>query len=379
VDGSGVSPEAANAGTGAARGALTNAASQELQTGKIDPKGVVEGGLTGGATSFIPAIDTSSALTADQSAQFLGTSGGDFSATTAPAGTATSGLQDVSNVYQATPVSADTVDPNSPDYYSNDPSNTALVNYGGTLQDPTSFQAPSLPAPAQGDLVGAAASAGGADASGSAASVATEPGILDKAGSAIGNAASGIGNYLSKPGNAATAGLLGLSALRGLTPAPVTPAAKQLNSQAGTANAFAQPILANGGAPTPAQLQTIQDQFSQQLQQGTEAILQTAANSGQGGANSMVVQQQIAQLKQQLTTQMEAAIQAQTTANVNAALSALTGSNQALSQVANAQMGSNQQNNQLASGIAQNTLLLSTLARQQSGTPTAAATDTSGS
>lgn len=104
--------------------------------------------------------------------------------------------------------------------------------------------------------------------------------------------------------------------------------------------------LTNNGLPSAAQIQAIDSRITLQRQQGREAILQSAANSGMGGADSMVVQDKFQALDLKLEAMREQEIQQVTQQNIATALSelGLIEGNQLA--IANMQIASNQQSQQ---------------------------------
>ncbi|MEX3922689.1 hypothetical protein AB4Y36_01500 [Paraburkholderia sp. BR10936] len=203
------------------------------------------------------------------------------------------------------------------------------------------------------DTSGATSGTGGISAAqGGGLAGSTTSGVPQAAGEAA--QAAGVGNapqasFLDKaldfvvnnPGKALQYGLLAKNALT--LPEALSRANTAAGTLQGNANAganFGNTGLSNGGALSAAQMQALQDQYTQQLQQGTASILQNAVNAGQD-PNSSIVQQRVQALQQQLTTQLEQAQLQIQQSNVSQALAALGVSNQAAGQVAGQQYAQN--------------------------------------
>lgn len=190
-------------------------------------------------------------------------------------------------------------------------------------------------------------------------------------------ASSGGGGYLDQASqllkklglSPASAGLLGVSAIQGLTK-PKTPAAANSLSGSATQGAQqAQSVIQSGGQASPAwtsQKSSIDATIDQQLQQQTQAILQQAQNSGQG-ADSQVTVQQINKLKTQLETQRQTLYSQAQGQNVQAALQQLGISDQALSGVAAAQYKASQDARSSAGQTAALALQLQALSGRNTG------------
>lgn len=159
---------------------------------------------------------------------------------------------------------------------------------------------------------------------------------------------------LKTPKGALGAGLLA-SNLYGLLNRPSLPgAAKTALGAAGPAVAQAQSVIQTGGMGSPiwtAQKSAIDAQIDQQIQNMTAAIQQSAANSGMGGSNSGIVQEQIASMTAQLNTERVKLYDQALQQNVNNAIAELTGANQTLMSVANLQLQEDQYAQQLARDI----------------------------
>jgi len=119
-------------------------------------------------------------------------------------------------------------------------------------------------------------------------------------------------------GTALTAG-----SLLGSHPSGVPPQATNTVNNNGPLQNQARDTLTNNGAPTNDQIAVIDATIEQQRRMGTEAILQAAANSGQGDKNSMVVQDKIRSFNEQLATMRMTMIQQQSEQNVLVALKEL--------------------------------------------------------
>src|SRR6202034_565189 len=115
-------------------------------------------------------------------------------------------------------------------------------------------------------------------------------------------------NYFSSPKNDASAGLLGLSLKNALSKPKLPGALSTAEGNAGTASQGALSTIQSGGTATPewsSQKASIDATINQQIQQQTQAIMQAAASSGEGGKNSGIVQQQIAQMTQNANVQRQ--------------------------------------------------------------------------
>lgn len=162
------------------------------------------------------------------------------------------------------------------------------------------------------------------------------------------------GQYLMSPKGALTALGTGASLYSLLNRAQLPGYAKQAGAAAGPASAQAQTMLASGGQGSPLwgqQKSAIDAQIDQQIQNFSRAVQQNAQNSGQGGANSMVVQSQIAEVTKQLEAQRQSMYMAAQQQNVNNAVAELTGANQTLMALANLQFQEDQQAQQLARNV----------------------------
>lgn len=189
------------------------------------------------------------------------------------------------------------------------------------------------------------------------------PGVMDNVNAA-----------LKKVGlNPATAGLLGISGIQALTKPKTPQASRTLEGTSTTGSQQAQAVIQSGGQSSPAwdsQKQSIDATIDQQIQQQSQAILQQAQNSGQG-ADSQVTVQQINKLKTQLEAQRQTLYAQAQGQNVQAALSQLGISDQALSGVAAAQYKASQDARSSAANTAQMALMLQALSRGSgSQTPT---------
>lgn len=189
--------------------------------------------------------------------------------------------------------------------------------------------------------------------------------------STLGNIGSGLLQWAGK--NPATALQLGMAAY-GATQKPQLPAAlKSLNATSLANIQSAQGVINSGGTSSPnwaSQKASIDSSIDEQVKQATQALLQRAANSGLD-PNSMVVQQQIAQLNQQATTQKQGLYQQAQQQNVSEAMSLLSGGSQALASIGQAQMQEDQQAQQLIAQLAGGAL--NTYAKQGQSVATAGA------
>jgi hypothetical protein len=179
------------------------------------------------------------------------------------------------------------------------------------------------------------------------------------------SAGSDIESWLANPKNAATAGLLGLSLKSALTRPKLPNADTTASNAATTAVEGATSVIQSGGTATPewaSQKASIDATINQQIQQQTEAIQQAAASSGEGTANSGIVQQQIAQMTQNANVQRQNLYAQAQSQNVSAALSELSGGDSVLTSIGNTQLQQSEEAQQLAAQTAELALLL------QSGT-----------
>jgi hypothetical protein len=160
-----------------------------------------------------------------------------------------------------------------------------------------------------------------------------------------------------------TAALLGISGIQALQKPKQTSADKSLETNSTPAAQQATSVISSGGTATPAwatQKDSIDADIDQQIKDQTQAIIQQAVNAGQG-ADSMVVKQQVNQLKEKLEAQRQTLYAQQQQKNVQAALSELGISNQALSSVSANQFNNSQQAKQQAAQTASTALLLQAL------------------
>ena len=171
-------------------------------------------------------------------------------------------------------------------------------------------------------------------------------------------------DWLLKPKNALSAGMLGVSGIEALTRPKLPSAAATALGAAGPAVQQAQNVIASGGTATPvwtAQKASIDAQIDQEIKQQTEAIMQAAASSGEGNQNSGIVQQQIAQMTDNANVQRQQLYAQAQQQNVNNAVAELTGGNQTLSAIANMQLAQQEQAQQAARQTAQLALQLEQL------------------
>jgi hypothetical protein len=163
-------------------------------------------------------------------------------------------------------------------------------------------------------------------------------------------------DYLKTPKGALTAGMLGMSGLSALSKPKLPGAAQQAAGLAGPAAAQAQGIISSGGYSAPGwqqQKASIDAQVNQEIADATRAMQQNAQNAGMGGANSDVVQQQIASIKDRAETQRQMLYAQALQQNVNNAVAELTGADQTLMGVAELQYQQSAQARTLAAQLAQ--------------------------
>ena len=182
-------------------------------------------------------------------------------------------------------------------------------------------------------------------------------------GDQVGDKASELGKWLSNPKNAATAGLLGLSAKNALTQPGLPGADKAAQANAAALSAQALPVVQSGGTATPewaSQKASIDATVDDEIKQQTQAIMQAAASSGEGGQNSGIVQQQIAAMTQKANLNRQQLYAQAQQQNVSAALSALSGGDSTLTSIGSTQLQQSEQAQQLAAQTAEMALLLQT-------------------
>ena len=217
---------------------------------------------------------------------------------------------------------------------------------------------------------GDAALTGGAAAGDAALSAASAPPLPDPTSLAPNVATPAtpsfgeqFGKYITSPQGAIQAGLAGASLYAG-TRTPQLPGALQTVQNNNTAlQSQATGIINSGGTSNPnwaSQKASIDATINQQIQQQTQQILQNAANSGQGGAQSMVVQQALSQMQQQANVQRQQLYMQALNTYVQQATSILTGGNQALAAVGNAQINQSNQAQQIAAELAMQAARLGT-------------------
>ena len=107
-------------------------------------------------------------------------------------------------------------------------------------------------------------------------------------------------------------------------------ATQGLTANANAASNFAVPMLQSGGALTSIQQANVDSQMQQMLDQGIAQIYQNAVNAGLD-PNSLMVQQQIQQLKTQINTQQNALTQQYQQQNLQEAFQGLGLSGQSYS------------------------------------------------
>ena len=175
------------------------------------------------------------------------------------------------------------------------------------------------------------------------------------------SAGSSIESWLSNPKNAATAGLLGLSLKSALTRPNLPSSLSTATTGATSAVQNAMPIIQSGGTATlewTSQKATIDATIDQQIKQQTEAILQAAASSGEGNANSGIVQQQVQQMTANLNVQRQQLYLQAQQQNVSAALSELSGGDQVLTSIGATQLQQSEEAQALAAQTAELALML---------------------
>ena len=192
------------------------------------------------------------------------------------------------------PLGIDTTD----DTGTTDPTDTGI--------SPTSTDATTAPAPAGTNFLPAVDTP-----STLSGDTATQLGVAAP-DSISGQQQGGIGSALSSvtpqwiQDNPGAAGLLGLAGYTAARQPSISSAAQTQLNNAAPSLQQAQTVINAGGATGSAwagQKAAIDASAAQQLQQQSEAIKQSAANTGQSG---MVVQQQLNQLQQQIATQTQA-------------------------------------------------------------------------
>jgi hypothetical protein len=185
------------------------------------------------------------------------------------------------------------------------------------------------------------------------------PGLVDQAETKAGE----FGKWLESPKNAATAGLLGLSAKNALTTPKLSAASQAAEANAAAEAKGALPIIQSGGTASPewaSQKSSIDATINNQIQQQTEAIMQAAASSGEGGQNSGIVQQQIAAMTQQANLQRQQLYSQAQAQNVQQAVSEISGGDSTLTSIGSTQLQQSEQAQQLAAQTAEMALLLQT-------------------
>lgn len=131
-----------------------------------------------------------------------------------------------------------------------------------------------------------------------------------------------IGKLTSDPLRLAGLGLTAATALGNHPSGIPSGLTNQVNANTPLATQ-ANTTLQNNGAPTQDQMAYITNTINQQRQQGTEAIIQASINAGQGGKDSMVVQDKIRAFNDQLTVMQEGMVQQQSQQNILNAMSEL--------------------------------------------------------
>jgi hypothetical protein len=207
---------------------------------------------------------------------------------------------------------------------------------------------------------------GGATPSGSFLS-----GLGDKAMGAVGDAGHAISGALGKVGSgimnnplqSAGLALMARNVLGG--PQQLPSYAQQAGNTATDLQTQANGILQSGGTSSPmwnGMKASIDSSIDGNLKNAIEQLKQSAANSGQGGDNSAVVQQGINNLTQQAETQRQAQYTQALSSITNQAVSMLTGGNQTLTSLAQMQMANNSQAQASAGQIGEMAALIGTKA-----------------
>ncbi len=183
----------------------------------------------------------------------------------------------------------------------------------------------------------------------------------------LGDMASNFGSWIEK--NPAQAALLGFSGINALSTPKLPPAANTALSNASAMTQQAQQTIASGGTSSPAwpqQKASIDQQINQYVKNTEAHIKQSAVNSGMGGADSMVVRQQLNNLQQQAETQRQAMYQQALSQIVSQSVAELTGGNQTLSSIAHMELGQSQEARQSAAQTAQLAIMLGQMSKTPS-------------
>ena len=188
-----------------------------------------------------------------------------------------------------------------------------------------------------------------------------------------------IGKWFSSPKNDATAGLLGISLKNALTKPQLPGALGAANANAAAEAKTALPVIQSGGTATPewaSQKASIDATIDNQIKQQTQQLMQAAASSGEGGQNSGIVQQQIAQMTQQANVQRQQLYAQAQQQNVQNALAELGGGDQTLTAIGSTQLQQSEQAQALSAQTAELALMLQSgsqykLPGQGAGPPTA--------
>lgn len=243
---------------------------------------------------------------------------------------------------------------------------TNLMSPLGTAADQFGITAPA--SAGGGIATGGPGLPGMSDLSGVAQGVSnasTADDIMEKIKKGGGNAM----DWITK--NPASAAMLGISAANALSK-PKLPEAAQTVQKVNTPNATASSGVVNaGGASGPAwntQKAAIDSAIDRQIAEKKQQILQQAANTGMG-VDSLVTIQQIQKMTEQLEgVRQQQYMQAQGQ-NVQAALSELGMSNQALGQVAQQQFSTSKDAQSSAMQTAQLALMLQQLQKPTANQP----------
>jgi hypothetical protein len=182
-------------------------------------------------------------------------------------------------------------------------------------------------------------------------------GVVNPAG--VGGAPDGSGEWISK--NQLQAGLLGMSVYNGTRQPKLSSAAQTALGASSAAVQDAQGIIQSGGTSSPlwaTQKASIDQQVNTNLQNAIAQMVQSAQNSGMGGRDSGVVQQQINKLTTDAETQRQALYNQVLSQIVSTAVTELNGGNQTLGSIAQMQMSQSEQARAAASQTAELALLL---------------------
>lgn len=296
---------AGGAGEAAAADAITAGATGAFDAGAFTAAdvGLADAALTGGALAADAAVPSLTATAAAPEAASIASLAGTEGTAFLPATVDASAVPLSSDLATSLGVTPDVAAP-------------AALDVSST---PVDFSAPV----GSGDLVNAQLNANAADAAG--------------------GGGGSITSWIAKnPGLAAQLGLTGLSAFEAFSTPQLPGAAKSLLSNLSPATKQAMDVISSGGTNTPLWAQqkaSIDATIAQQQRLGEEGIMQAAANLGEGGKDSQIVQDKIRALRRDLETQRQNMYAQAQQQNVSNATAELTGSNQTLMAIAQMQMG----------------------------------------